>query len=138
MENRKEDDLLRPLFGKIRMEKAPDSITTGVMDRIMVNPEIYPAGRIWFEWWWVPVGVLGVLAIYLTGVLSMGYKILEPYFIMIFKPLSEYVSGIAELLPSQRIMVTHSYLLPVFLAGILLVLIIDVILEQELRTAVNK
>ncbi len=128
-----EDDYLRPLFKKIKMEKAPDNITSGVMQQIMVNPEMDQAGKFYFNMWWIAVGLISIASVYLSGVYSDIYKLLEPYIIQIFQPFAEFFTGLYGLLPSNVIILPSSVILPAVLAGILYVLIFDVIFGGLLR-----
>ena len=133
MKKADEDDFLRPLFKKIKMEKAPDDITSGVMQQIMVNPEIDPAGKFYFNMRWIAVGLISLVSVYLSGVYSDIYKLMEPYVIQIFQPFVEFFTGLYGLLPSNVVMLPSSVVLPAILAGILYVLIFDVIFGGLLR-----
>ncbi len=128
-----EDGFLRPLFKKIKMEKAPDDITSGVMQQIMVNPEMDPAGKFHINLWWIAVGLVSLVSVYLSGVYSDIYKLMEPYVIQIFQPFVEFFTGPYGLLPSNVIIIPSSVVLPAVLAGILYVLIFDVIFGGLLR-----
>jgi hypothetical protein len=134
MKKANEDDFLRPLFKKIKMEKAPDDITSGVMQQIMVNPEMDPAGKFYFNMWWIAVGLVSLVSVYLSGVYSDIYKLLEPYVIQIFQPFVEFFTGLYGLLPSNVvILLPSSVVLPAILAGILYVLIFDVLFGGLLK-----
>ncbi len=128
-----EEDFLRPLFKKIKMEKAPDDITSGVMQQIMANPEMDPADKFYYNMWWIAVGLISIASVYISGVYSDIYKLLAPYIIQIFQPFAEFFTGLYGLLPSNVIILPSSVVLPAILAGILYVLIFDVIFGGMLK-----
>ena len=133
MKNNHEDELLRPLFGKIRMKNAPDNITSKVMDRIMVNPEMEPVLKYYFDWWWYGVGLLSLAAIYFTGVFNILRDSISPWFIEVYLMFAGYLQGISALLPSNIIVIPTSFLLPVLFAGALMILFLDVLLRHFIR-----
>ncbi len=133
MKKADEDDFLRPLFKKIKMEKAPDDISSSVMQQIMVNPEMDPGGKFYINLWWIAVGLISIVSVYLSGVYSDIYKLLAPYIIQIFQPFVEFFTGLYGLLPSNVVIVPSSAVLPAILAGILYVLIFDVIFGGLLK-----
>jgi hypothetical protein len=131
MENINEDDLLKQLFGKIEMEKAPDNFTLKVMEQITANPVIEPAAKVNVEWWWVPLGLLGILSMYMTGVHAWLFNLLAPYVAQVIKPLTPYITSLADLFPSNVVMVQSSMVMPVVIGGIIIVLFIDILLKMQ-------
>jgi hypothetical protein len=132
MEKRNEDDLLKQLFGKIEMDKAPDNFTSKVMEQIMADPVIEPAGKVNIEWWWFLPGLLGILSMYVTGVFTYIFNLLAPYVLQAIKPLATYISPLADLFPSNVVVVPSSLILPVILGGIFLVMFIDILFRMQL------
>ena len=132
-----EDDLLRPLFEKIKLEKAPDNLTSEIMNRIMVNPETEPVKRFYFEWWWIIVGLAGAISIYFTGAFSAVYESIAPYMIGLFEPVRQFVTLFMDAFPSNEVMLPSSVILPVIITGILYVLIFDLFLRQRLHQSVS-
>ena len=128
-----EEDLLKQLFGKIRMEEAPQDLTSKVMDQIMVNPEFDEVKRPGVEWWWFPVGLTGMLSMYFTGVFAFIYNLFAPYLVEFAVPLTRYFSFMSDLFPSNIVLVPSSFILPVILSGILLVILLDVLFKMQFR-----
>ncbi len=128
-----EDDLLRPLFQKIKLNKVSEDFSFRVMDRIMVDPEIKPARKLFFEWWWFPVGLLTILSVYYTEVYSHIIRLLAPYFIQMLKPFYGFFSGLYSLLPSNFIILPSSIVLQVIVTGIIAVLILDGLIGEKIK-----
>ncbi len=133
-----EDDLLKQLFEKIRMEEVPDDFTLKVMKQIMINPEIEPSGSLNFQWWWIPLGLLYILSMYLTGIFSTIYNLMTGYFIQIFRLIAEYLPGLSDIFPSNVVILPDSFLLPFIVPGIMFFLILDVILKQQSGKIINQ
>lgn len=133
MKQMNEEDLLKQLFGKIKMEEAPSGLANKVMDQIMVNPEFEEAKRPGVEWWWFPVGLAGVLSMYFTGVFAFIYNLFEPYLAELAAPFARYFSFLGDLFPSNVVLVPSSFILPVILSGIIVVLLLDIILKMQFR-----
>jgi hypothetical protein len=130
--NHIQDDPLKQMFAAIKLEKAPENLTTRVMDRIMAEPVIDPAEKV-FEWWWIPVTILGALSIYLTGVFSFIYNLLIPYFIPLFETAARYFSMIAGYFPSMTIVIPSSFMVPVIFPAVLLIIIFDMLIKLQFR-----
>jgi hypothetical protein len=131
MEKLNDDDLLKQLFGKIEMDKAPDNFTSKVMEQIIANPVIEPEAKVKMEWWWLPLGLLGIVSMYLTGVYTWLFNLLAPYVSQVVNPLAPYITSLADLFPSNVVMVPSSLILPVVLGGIIIVLFIDILLKMQ-------
>lgn len=130
---RNEDELLRPLFNNIPMEKAPDDITIRIMDQIMANPEIEPTREFYYNWWWSGIALLSLVSIYLTGVWSFLYRLFLPYIIEIYSILAGFAGSFMDLLPSSIIFLPSSYVLPLILPGILFILLMDMLFGGILK-----
>lgn len=137
MEKRNEDDLLKQLFGKIEMDKASDNFTSKVMEQIMADPVFEPDGKVNIEWWWFLLGLLGILSMYVTGVFTYIFNLLAPYVSQAVKPLATYISSLADLFPSNVVVVPSSLILPVILGGIFLVLFIDILFRMQFNRVVD-
>jgi hypothetical protein len=133
MKKTSEDEILKPLFDKIRMEEAPGDLTFNIMEQIMADPEFEPARKLYYEWWWPALGLLSMLSMYVTGVFTFLGNIFTPYFIEIQNLLAGYWTGLAELLPSNIVVLPTSYVLPVILPGILIMLLMDLVFSRNLR-----
>jgi hypothetical protein len=131
MEKRNEDDLLKQLFGKIQMDKAPDNFTSKVMEQIIANPAFEPEAKVNLEWWWFPLGLLGILSMYLTGVFTYIFNLLAPYASQVVKLLTPYINSLSGLFPSNVVMVPSSLIVPVVISGIIIVLFIDILLKMQ-------
>ncbi len=127
MKKADEDDFLRPLFKKIKMEKAPDDITSAVMHKILVNTEMDQGVKFYFNMWWVAVGLVSLATVYFSGVYFDIFKLMEPYVILIFQYFAEYYNYLYGLLPSNVVILPSSAVLPAVLAAILYILILDAI-----------
>jgi hypothetical protein len=130
-----EDDLLRQLFGKIDLEEAPESLAGKIMEQIMVNPDIEPVESSDIEWWWIAVGLPGVLAMYFTGVFAFVYELITPYLMLIAEPFTGYFSLLPELFPSYNVVMPALGHLPVLLSGIIITLFLDILLKMQFRNA---
>jgi hypothetical protein len=135
MNRTNEDELLRPLFQKAGMAKAPGHLTSKVMEEIMANPGIEPARKFYYDWWWSGFGLLSILSMYFTGVFGFLAGIFTPYFSEAYVVLTDYAGRLTGLLPSGEVVLPSS-LLPVILPGILLILLIDAVFGRDLRRAV--
>jgi hypothetical protein len=131
-----EDELLRSLIKKAGMVKAPDNLTSRVMEQIMANPGIEPARKFYYDWWWSGFAVLCIISLYFTGVFGFIAGAFSPWFIEAYNLISGYVVRLAGLFPSTEVMLPSSLLLPVLLPGILLILLIDAVFGRDLRRAV--
>ncbi len=128
-----EDEILKPLFARIRMEEAPDDLTFKIMEQIMADPEVEPARKFYYDWWWPALGLLSLLSMHFTGVFTFLGNIFIPYFIEIRNLLAGHWTGLAELLPSNIVVLPSSYVLPVILPGILFILVMDLVFSRNLR-----
>ncbi len=135
MKRTNEDELLRPLFQKAGMEKAPGHLTSKVMEEIMANPAIDPARKFYYDWWWSGFGLLSMLSMYFTGVFGFLAGIFTPYINDAYGVLAGYAGLLSGLLPSGEVVLPSS-LLPAILPGILLILLIDAVFGRDLRRAV--
>jgi hypothetical protein len=128
-----QDDPLKRIFAGIKLEKAPENLTGRVMDQILANPVIEPAEKGNIEWWWIPVGFLGAFSIYISGVFSFIYNLLIPYFIPLFESASRFYSIISGYFPSVTVVIPSSFMLPVIVTALLLVLIFDMLIKLQFR-----
>ncbi len=133
-----QDELLKPLFNKIQMEKAPDDITSRVMEEILMNPEIASPMKFYYDWWWFGIGLLSLFSLYFTGVFSFLNKLFTPYLFEVFSMVSRYTGGLAQFLPSNIIILPNSYVLPVILPGILFILLIDTLFGWKIKESAGQ
>jgi hypothetical protein len=131
-----EDELLRSLIKKAGMVKAPDNLTSRIMEQIIANPGIEPARKFYYDWWWSGFGLLCILSMYFTGVFGFIAGAFGPWFNEAYNILSGYAGRLAGLFPSSEVMLPSSLLLPVLIPGILLILLIDAVFGRDLRRVV--
>lgn len=127
----RDDDVLRRLFNKIEMEKVPDNFTSEVMGRIHTNTGMEPAPNTYIEWWWILVGVIGTVSLYLSGTYLYIYELLRPPVVRIVQPFAELTAILADKLPSNTVMLPSSIVLPSIVAGVIIILFADTILGHR-------
>ncbi len=126
-----EDDLLRPLFSKIGMKKAPDDLAGRIMEQILIDPEIKPSPKFHMEWWWPLTGLIVLVSLYFTGIFNFIGTIFSPYLYAIFEVFAGYAEPLADLLPANIIILPSSSLLIVIIPGILFILMMDLVFRQS-------
>lgn len=86
------------------------------------------------EWWWIPVSVIAILSLYFTGVGSWAVLQILPLLELAFTGLVLLFEKVAGLLPSYRVEIPQTTLLPLIAAALLLILIIDLPLSMKPRS----
>lgn len=135
MQKINEDDFLKPLFKKIMIRKVPGNITGRVMDQITADPLTEPAKRYNVNWWWVSLGLVSLVSMYLAGLFGYFYEIFSPVFNQLAIRLSEYISALPDIFPSKVVSLPSSFVIPAIITGILFFLIADSMFGQQLRSA---
>jgi hypothetical protein len=128
-----EDELLKNLFKKVKMEEPSGNFTFKVMEQILANPDIKPAADFCLYGWWLGVGLLSVASMYLTGVFVYLYQVFIPYFIGIYGMFSEIFLGMAELVPAGAGIIPASFIIQLILPAIILILLIDNLIGYSYR-----
>jgi hypothetical protein len=132
MDKSHEDELLKSLFRKLKLEEAPADLTIKVMDQIMVNPAAEPYLRLYKVFLWTGIGLLSILSMHLTGVFNSLERLFIPYISATYNLFDEYTGALSGLFPSNTILFPSS-VLPVLLPGVLLILMIDILFDMDVR-----
>lgn len=127
----RDDDVLKELFDKIGMEKVPDNFTSKVMEHIHTNTGMEPSTTTDIEWWWVLVGVVGTVFLYLSGTFLNIYELLRPPVARIVQPFAELSSNLADKIPSNTVILPSSIVVPSIVAGVIIILFADTILGNR-------
>ncbi len=134
MERTKGDDMIRSLFRKVPLEETSGDFTQRVMEQVIAEPVVQRDERNYPEWWWIPVSVIAILSLYFTGVGSWAVLQILPLLELAFTGLVLLFEKVAGLLPSYRVEIPQTTLLPLIAAALLLILIIDLPLSMKPRS----
>jgi hypothetical protein len=126
MEKSYEDELLKTLFRKMKLEEVPEDLTKKVMDQIMAGPEADPYLNFNKALLWAGIALLSIISVYVTRVFHSLEKVFSPYISAAYNLFSEYADSLSGLLPSN-IIILPSSVLPVLLPGVFLILLIDIL-----------
>ncbi len=134
MESSKEDNLIRSLFSKIPLDDVSGDFTLRVMEQVTADPVIQRAERNYFEWWWVAVSLVVILALYVTGVGSWVVLQMKPWMELAYIEVVSLFSIITGMFPSIIVEIPSAPLFSLIVAAIILVLLIDLPLRLQFRS----
>jgi len=126
--------MIRSLFRKVPLEETSGDFTQRVMEQVIAEPVVQRDERNYPEWWWIPVSVIAILSLYFTGVGSWAVLQILPLLELAFTGLVLLFEKVAGLLPSYRVEIPQTTLLPLIAAALLLILIIDLPLSMKPRS----
>lgn len=128
-----EEELLKSLFRKLKLEEAPEDLTIKVMDQIMVSPAAEPYLNLYKVLLWTGIGLLSVLSMHITGVFYSLERLFIPYIFASYNLFTEYAETLSVLLPSNTFIFPSS-VLQVFLPGVFLLILIDILFDMDVQT----
>jgi hypothetical protein len=128
-----EDELLKELFRKVKLEKPPENMTLRIMDHIRANPSVEPVRKLQINWWWPVIGLLSLYSMYATGVFEYLYQVYIDYLSGSYGMFSDFFMPYAEVLHTVAGIVSASFILKLIFPAILIILMTDFIIGQGHR-----
>jgi len=122
------------MFRKIPLEDVSEDFTRRVMYQVTAEPGIYTTERDYIELWWVPVSIIGIIALYLTGASSLLVTQMMPWLELAYNKLVVLFGIIAGLFPSIKIEIQAVPVVSLIAAAIMLILFIDLPLRLQIRS----
>ncbi len=134
--NENEDDKLRALFHAIPLGEVSGGFTSKVMEQVVNKKPVEElAGSRYFEWWWIPVSVLGVAALYFTGTGSLLLSYILPWLDIFYIEAIKLAGSVSEIFPSNKIAVPSASLVPVIAIAVIFALLFDLPLQLQHKKA---